>query len=90
MKFETVIGRPDDPDMVEGIDVFVMDVQRAFVGLDPRAHAKILDFPVTVEVVQGRVILVTEHPDVEAVDVTNYTPWAIARELNSMIREVCA
>lgn len=90
MKFETVIGRPDDPDAVEGIDAFVLEVQRAFVGLDPRAHAKILDFPVTVEVVQGRVILVTEYPDVDAVDVTNYTPWAIARELNSMIREVCA
>lgn len=83
-------GCQDVADVAENIDAFVLEVQRAFVGLDPRAHARIMDFPVTVEVVQGRVILVTEYPDVDAVDVTNYTPWAIARELNSMIREVCA
>ena len=83
-------GCQDVVDVAENVDAFVLEVQRAFVGLDPRAHAKIMDFPVTVEVVQGRVLLVTEHPDVDAADVTNYTSWAIARELNSMIREVCA
>lgn len=75
---------------VEDVDKFARLVQDAYLSLDPAAHRELLTHQIRAKSVGDRIALVADHPDVPSVDVTNYTPWAIARELNSMIREVCA
>ncbi len=75
---------------VNDVGKFARLVQDAYLSLDPAAHHELITRGVRAESVGDRIALVTDHPDVPSVDVTNFTPWAIARELNSMIREVCA
>lgn len=73
-----------------GVGEFARLVQDAYLLLDQAAHRELLTHQIRAKSVGDRVMLVTDAPDVKDVDVTSYTPWAIARELNSMIREVCA
>lgn len=75
---------------VKDVGKFARLVQDAYLSLDPAAHHELIMRGIRAESVGDRIALVADHPDVPSVDVTNYTSWAIARELNSMIREVCA
>lgn len=69
-------------------EVFVDTIQTAFVYLDPYHHRAITVTPIRYRRDEdGREYLVCAG---HHVDITNFTSWAIARELNSMIREVCA
>ena len=75
---------------VDDVRRFARLVQDAYLSLDRTAHRELLTHGIGAKSVGDRVMLVTDAHDVPSVDVTNYTPWAIARELNSMIREVCS
>lgn len=74
---------------VDDVGKFARLVQDAYLSLDPAAHRDLLTHRIRAERIGERIVLVTDAAGVQCVDVTNFTPWAIAQELNSMIREVC-